>query len=67
VDRAWRWCIVRTLRDLRLSIRRGRPISRPNLERLFCRRWHRATPHARESSSQRLDRGRRMIRRLYSA
>jgi hypothetical protein len=39
MDRAWRWCIERTLRDLELSIRRGRPITRPNLERLFCRRW----------------------------
>jgi len=42
-DRAWRWCLLRTLRDARLAAHRGRPISRPNLERLFYRRWWRAS------------------------
>jgi hypothetical protein len=37
-DRAWRWACVRTLRDLRISIERNRPISLPNLLRLYRRR-----------------------------
>lgn len=40
-ERAWRWCVLRTVRDYRLAIRAGRYISRPVLERLFCRRWGR--------------------------
>jgi len=42
-DRAWCWCILSTLRDMRLSARRGRPISLFNAERLFCRRWARVS------------------------
>jgi hypothetical protein len=38
-DRAYRWCLVRTTRDLRQSVRRGRAISLPGLRRLFTRRW----------------------------
>lgn len=37
--RMWRWCIARTLRDLRESVRRGQPINRRDLRRLFQRRW----------------------------
>jgi len=39
IERAWQWCI-RTIRDFRLSVERGRPITPPNLERLFARRWN---------------------------
>ena len=38
-DRAWRWCLLRTQRDMQLAVRRGRPISRPNARRLLTRRW----------------------------
>lgn len=38
-ERAWRWCLLRTLRDMRLAALRGRPISRSNAERLLRRRW----------------------------
>jgi len=37
--RAWRWCLKRTLRDMRLAAARGRPMSRPNALRLLRRRW----------------------------
>ena len=39
LERAWRWCLVATLRDLRVSVDRGRLISLPSLRRLFLRRW----------------------------
>lgn len=68
MDRAWRWCIARTLRDLRLSVRRGRPITRPNLERLFARRWASVAGErsvADESDHFMADRGRRLLRRRY--
>lgn len=42
-DRAWRWCWLRTWRDLRLAERRGRPISGPNARRLLRRRVTRLT------------------------
>ena len=38
-DRAYRWCLARTTRDLRQSVRRGKVISLPSLCRLFTRRW----------------------------
>ena len=37
-ERARRWALHRTLRDLRLSAARGRRISLPNLLRLYRRR-----------------------------
>ena len=40
-DRAWRWCVVRTVRDMRIARRRGHWLSRQTAERLFCRRWGR--------------------------
>ena len=39
IERAWRWCVVGTLRDLRTSVSRNRVICLPNLRRLWCRRW----------------------------
>ena len=39
-ERAWRWCILVTIRDLRLSAARQRTISLPNMKRLFLRRFH---------------------------
>jgi len=38
-ERAWRWCLLRTLRDVRLAARRGRAISQTNARRLLYRRW----------------------------
>jgi len=38
-QRAWRWCLRRTLRDVRLAAARGRPMSLPNALRLLHRRW----------------------------
>ncbi len=67
-ERAWRWCLLRTLRDMRLAARRGRPISRPNAERLFCRRWARATAHLAAGIQQEnlwLVEGRGLVRRVY--
>lgn len=37
-ERAQRWAMARTLRDLRISVRRRRPISLPNVLRLLQRR-----------------------------
>ena len=37
-QRARQWALFRTLRDLRLSVARGRPITLPNLLRLYSRR-----------------------------
>jgi hypothetical protein len=39
-ERAWRWCILATLRDLRCSVRRNRTISLPNTRRLYLRRFN---------------------------
>lgn len=39
--RGYRWCLLRTVRDLRHARARGRSISPPNARRLFSRRWHR--------------------------
>ena len=39
LDRAWRWCILASIRELRLAARRRREIAWPNLRRLFARRW----------------------------
>ena len=39
--RAWRWCVLRTIRDRQLAERRGRPISGPNARRLWMRRLRR--------------------------
>jgi hypothetical protein len=41
-DRAWRWCLLRTRRDIRLAARHGRAISPPNARRLLQRRWRMA-------------------------
>jgi hypothetical protein len=41
MERRSRWALLRTWRDLRLSLARGRPITLPNLLRLHRRRlWH---------------------------
>lgn len=37
-ERICRWAMLATMRTLRLSLRKGRPISLPNLLRLFQRR-----------------------------
>jgi hypothetical protein len=69
-QRARRWCVVRTLRDLRSSVRRGKPITLPNLLRLFDRRWHRISmmTHARLAPRDPMkegDAGRRYLRDYY--
>lgn len=42
-ERAWRWSVLRTIRDQQLAERRCRPISEPNARRLRMRRRHRVT------------------------
>ena len=39
LDRAWRWCILASIRELRLAAQREREIAWPNMRRLFARRW----------------------------
>ena len=39
LDRAWRWCVLATLRELRVMRGRGRDLAWNNLRRLFMRRW----------------------------
>ena len=39
LERAWRWCVLATVRDLRLSRHRHGAMSLPNTQRLFRRRW----------------------------
>lgn len=41
LERAWRWCVLRTLRDMRLAAARGKTMSRANTRRLVWRRWQR--------------------------
>ncbi len=71
VERAWRWCVHRTIRDARLAAARGRSISRPNLERLFARRWARLMEGLPAMDAGRelvlMDLGRLTIRRRYGA
>ena len=38
-ERARRWCVLASLRTLRLSVQRGRTMSLPNLLRLYRRQW----------------------------
>ena len=64
-NRAWRWCVLRTLRDAKLAQRKGRPIARHHLERLFARRWHEVSDQFDELDKKwflrRLHRGRHLI------
>lgn len=39
LPRAWKWCVMATMRDLRKSAASGYAISLPNLRRLYVRRW----------------------------
>ena len=39
LQRAWRWCVLATLRDGQLSHRQDRPIPTSCLRRLIYRRW----------------------------
>ena len=69
-DRAYRWCLARTTRDLRESIRRRRPITFPALRRLLNRRWLNVSQHcypAPEVGSKNAgaQRGEQTIRRMY--
>lgn len=63
--RGWRWCVLRTIRDARLAAARGRPISRPTLERLFARRWHRLAAGLPVAAAGRAH-GRRIVRDSWS-
>jgi len=67
MDRAWRWCVKRTLREGRRSAARGRPISRPNLERLFSRHLARRLRRraTAEEYARRRRAGRRAVREQY--
>ena len=39
-ERAWRWCVLSAIRDLRRSAVRRRTMSLPNTRRLFLRRFN---------------------------
>lgn len=39
-ERAWRWCLLSAIRDLRRSAARRRTMSLPNTRRLFLRRFN---------------------------
>jgi hypothetical protein len=64
-DRAWRWCVLRIVRDAKLAKYKGRPIARHHLERLFARRWYDMLENLNEldkkSFLRRLHRGRHFI------
>ena len=64
--RAWRWCVLRTLRDAKLARHKGRPIARHHLEGLFARRWHEMSDRLAKLDKKwflrRLHRGRHLIR-----
>ena len=69
-DRAYRWCLARTTRDLRESIRHNRPITLPTLRRLFARRWLNVSRQCRpaaggQTETAGVQRGERAIRRMY--
>jgi len=71
-ERAWKWCVLTTLHDLRLSVRRRRTVSLPNTRRLFLRRFndlcrHRHLPES-SSACQRQERlGVLFIQQQYAA
>ena len=69
-DRAYRWCLARTTRDLRQSVNRGRAISLPTLRRLFTRRWLNVSRQCRPAADGQTEkasvhRAERAIRRMY--
>jgi len=68
-NRAYRWCLARTTRDLRQSIRRRRPITLPGLRRLFVRRWlnvlQECRPEPQNSTTEVVLDGQSVIRRMY--
>ena len=64
--RLWRWCVARTLRDGRLTMRHGWWISRANLERMFARRWARVSVGWNKTQRDELNQhGRSAIRRAW--
>lgn len=65
MERAYAWCVKRTLRDWRRSAAKGRPITPPNLERLFARRWWRVATSGEAADAER--RGRRAVRKAARA
>ncbi len=66
--RLWRWCVLRTLRELRLAHARGRWIGRASLERRFARRWAEADPEVDHEVLHRMkeQHGRVLIRRAWN-
>jgi len=69
-DRAYQWCLARTTRDLRESIRHYRPITLPSLCRLFARRWINVSQQCRPepdkpTAAAAVCHGQSMIQRMY--
>jgi hypothetical protein len=64
--RRWRSSLLWTLRDLRRSTRHCRPLSLPNLNRLFNHRWY-ATNPAPGVADQGLILGQSFLRQYYLA
>ena len=69
-ERGLRWCIGRTLSDLRASAMRQKTMSLPNVHRLFQRRWSRVSeqcvPTPSDEAAERMTRlGLREIEMFY--
>ena len=54
-DQRWRYCVLRTVRDLHLSVARRRTLNLPNLHRLFDLRWGKV-----KAATARVEQGRRL-------
>jgi hypothetical protein len=65
IQRAWRLAYLKTIRDLRRSVALHRPISLPNLLRLYRRRLASAGLHHLPSAAQRQQRECSRLRELY--
>lgn len=68
--RGYRWCLLRTLRDLQQSVVRRRVITLPNLLRLMERRWRRVAPTCHPPPSKPdmqilAKRGKQVLHRMY--
>ncbi|MEX0885838.1 MAG: hypothetical protein WD009_05300 [Phycisphaeraceae bacterium] len=61
-ERAWRWCLLATLRDVRRAAARGRAMSRPSAERLFLRRWRGRAAEVAEAEAEVAEAGRLRVR-----
>jgi hypothetical protein len=66
MEAVWRHCLLATLQDMRAARQRGRPMTRPNAERLFSRRWWKEAERIPSVNTDQIQKlvleGRRLIR-----